>query len=333
MNDPLLEIKDLYVNFDVYGGTLKVLNGLDLTIAKKEKVGLIGEAGCGKTTTMKSILRILANNARIPQGEILINGKDILKLNRGELQTIRRKSISMIFQDPTAALNPVFKIGTQLSDAIKYSLIAEGKSASKSEIKSRAIQILEEVALPDPKRMLENYPFQLSGGMRQRVCIAMAMVAAHELLIADEPGTSLDVTIEDQILKLIDKIVEEKGISIILISHALGAVKGLVDKVYVMYAGSIVEEAETRELFSNPLHPYTQSLINAIPKITGGGIPEPIKGRIVSYLTPPKGCRFFPRCELSTGKAPPPCCRNNTPKLLDVGKNKNHRVACYTYGE
>ena len=332
MSDSLLEIKDLYVNFHVYGGTLKVLNGLNFSVAKNEKVGLIGEAGCGKTTAMKSILRILAHNAEIPKGEILVNGKDILKLNQRELLTIRRKSISMIFQDPTASLNPVFKISSQLFDTIKYSRIAEGKNASKSEVKADAIKILNEVALPDPERMLDNYPFQLSGGMRQRVCIAMAMVAAHELLIADEPGTSLDVTIEDQILKLIDKVSDEKGISVILISHALGAVKGLVDKVCVMYAGSIVEEADTEELFSNPLHPYTRSLLDAIPKITGGGVPEPIKGRMVSYLNPIEGCRFCPRCELSTGEAPELCCKNSNPILLEVDKSKNHRVACFKYG-
>lgn len=325
MSAPLLEIKNLHVYFKVYAGILKVLDDVNLIVEQKQKVGLIGEAGCGKTTTMKAILRILPENAMIPRGQILFHGEDLLKMDKKKVQEIRRKSISMVFQDPTAALNPVFKIGTQLFDVLKYSYISKGENPAKDKIKAEAIQVLKEVALPDPERILENYPFQLSGGMRQRICIAMALVAANELLIADEPGTSLDVTIEDQILRLIGRLVEEKGISVILISHALGAVKGLVDKVYVMYAGNIVEVAETEELFSNPLHPYTQSLLKAIPKITGGGIPEGIRGRIVGYLNPPEGCRFAPRCNFAK-----PLCKNNKPAMFDVGGE--HKVACFMYG-
>jgi peptide/nickel transport system ATP-binding protein len=323
MSTPLLEIKNLHIYFRVYEGTLKVLSGVDLTVCKKEKVGIIGETGCGKSTPMRAMLRILPDNAIIPYGEILFNGKDVLKLGKKELQEIRRKSVSMIFQDPTAALNPVFKVGTQLFDTLKYS--AKGKNLSKSEINAEIIQILREVALPDPERILENYPFQLSGGMRQRVCIAMAMVTANELLIADEPGSSLDATIEDQILRLIGRVVEGKKISAIHISHSLGAVKGLAEKVYVMYAGTIVEVAETEELFSNPLHPYTIGLLRAIPKITGGGVVEGIRGRVTNYLNPPEGCRFFPRCDLAE-----PLCKSNRPLLFDV--SGEHKVACFKYG-
>jgi len=313
------------VYYRVYGGMLKVLSGVELKVNQGEKVGLIGEAGCGKTTTMKSIMRILPQNASVPHGEIFFKGKDILTINKKELQQIRRKEISMVFQDPTAALNPVFKIKDQLLDIIRYAKAEEGKeNPSKEEINADAIRVLKEVALPDPERILENYPFQLSGGMRQRVCIAMALVAANDLLIADEPGTSLDVTIEDQILRLLGRLAIEKNLSVILISHALGAVRGLVDRVYVMYAGNIIEVAPTEELFSNPVHPYTRGLLHAIPKLTGGGILEGIRGRIPNYLNPPGGCRFCPRCDSANQS-----CQNEKPELHDIGKD--HQVACFKY--
>lgn len=306
---------------------LKVLSGVNLKVNKGEKVGLIGEAGCGKTTTMKSIMRILPSNASLPWGEIYFKGKDVLKVNQKELQQIRRKQISMVFQDPTAALNPVFKIKDQLFDIISYAQSDEKENMpSKEKVKAEAIRVLKAVALPDPERILDNYPFQLSGGMRQRVCIAMALVASNDLLIADEPGTSLDVTIEDQILRLLGKLAIEKNMSVILISHALGAVRGLVDRVYVMYAGNIVEMAPTEELFSDPMHPYTRGLLEAIPKLTGGGIMEGIKGRIPNYLMPPEGCRFCTRCESGSS-----ACKDKKPDLFEV--SKGHYVACFEYGE
>lgn len=271
-------------------------------------------------------MRILPQNASVPHGEILFKGKDLLKIDKKELQRIRRKEISMVFQDPTAALNPVFKIKDQLFDIIKYGrTYEEGRNPSKEEITSEAIRVLKDVALPDPERILENYPFQLSGGMRQRICIAMSLVAANDLLIADEPGTSLDVTIEDQILRLLGSLVVGKNLSVILISHALGAVRGLVDRVYVMYAGNMIEVAPTEELFSNPIHPYTRGLLRAIPKLTGGGILEGIKGRIPNYLNPPEGCRFYPRCDFADLN-----CEKVKPELFDVGKD--HQVACLRYG-
>jgi peptide/nickel transport system ATP-binding protein len=275
---------------------------------------------------MKAIMRVLPMPpARIPKGEIFFKGRDILKMSSKEIETVRRKQISMIFQDPTAALNPVFKIGEQLVPIVKCSSIdGTGKNLSGKEIKSRVREVLKSVALPDPERIMENYPIQLSGGMRQRCCIGMALVSAHELLIADEPGTSLDVTIEDQILRLLDEIVEKRGVSIILISHALGAVRGLVDRVYVMYAGNMVEAAETEDLFSGPLHPYTRALLNAVPKLTGGGVSPGIRGRIPNYLEPPNGCRFHPRCDYAM-----PICRENNPSSVDAGGH--HEVACFLY--
>lgn len=329
--ESLLEVTNLHVNFRVFGGVLKVLNGVTFKVMEGEKIGLLGETGCGKTTTMKAIMRILASNAIIPMGSprstIRFQKKDILSLGIRQMQRIRRSSMSMIFQDPTASLNPVFKVGTQLMDVIKYSEHEKsGKSPPKEEIKQRAINVLREVALPDPERIMENYPIQLSGGMRQRVCIAMSLVSAGTLLIADEPGTSLDVTIQDQILRLLKVLVEEKGTSIILISHALGTVKGLADRTYVMYGGSMVEVARTEDVFSKSLHPYTQGLFKAVPKLTGGGIPEGIQGKIPDYLNPPKGCRFSPRCTHSMD-----ICKKSIPPSFRVGED--HEVACYLYKE
>jgi len=326
LSDDLVDIRNLHVHFDIYEGITKVLNGVNFRVARGEKVGLIGEAGCGKTTTVKSIMKILPiPPAVIAGGEIYLEGNDVLKMSKQELQMMRRKTVSMIFQDPIAALNPVFKVGNQIGDIIKFSQLALGEKVTKEDIKERTINVLKEVQMPDPERLMNSYPIQLSGGMRQRICIAMALVSATNLLIADEPGTNLDVTIQDQVLRLLGDLVEERGTSVILISHALGAVKGLVDRVYVMYAGSMVEASKTEDLFSDPLHPYTKALFNAVPKLTGGGIPEGIPGRIPNYLSPPQGCRFNPRCPHAM-----PQCLEDAPPFFDVGEG--HEVACYLYG-
>jgi len=320
LTEQLLKIEDLSVGYKTYRGTSKVLNGANLTVNAGEKVGIIGESGCGKTTTMKTILQILPTNAVIYEGEVHFRGKNVLRMAKNELNELRRKHIAMIFQDPTAALNPVFNVETQLIDIIKSSGGHEVKK--KEEFKDKCIGLLKEVALSDPERVLDSYPFQLSGGMRQRVCIAMALATPRYLLIADEPTTNLDVTIKDQVLRLIKDIVENRKLSVILISQALGAVKGFVDKVYVMYAGNTVEVAETKELFSNPLHPYTKGLLNSTPKLTGGGFSEGIQGRVPDYINPPSGCRFHPRCNYILGR-----CKGEKPPLIDMGGN--HAVACW----
>lgn len=326
MSENIVDIRDLHVHFAIYEGVTKVLNGVNFRVGRGEKVGLIGEAGCGKTTTMKSIMKILPMPpARIESGEVFVGGIDVLKMSPRDLQTMRRKMVSMIFQDPIAALNPVFKVGDQIGDIIKYSQMALGEKITKEKIREKTASVLKEVAMPDPERIMNSYPIQLSGGMRQRICIAMALVSATDLLIADEPGTNLDVTIQDQVLRLLGDLVKRMGTSIILISHALGAVKGLVDRVYVMYAGTMVEAARTSELYSNPIHPYTRALFQAVPKLTGGGIPAGIRGRIPNYLSPPTGCRFHPRCDYAG-----PQCIAKAPPLYDVGGG--HEVACFEFG-
>ena len=322
----LLEIKDLHVQFSVYGGKLAVLDGVDFMMHHGEKVGLVGETGCGKTTTMKALLRVLPTPpAVIPKGEIYFEGRDILGMKTDELMTVRGRGISMIFQDPTAALNPVFSIGEQIEAVIRASATAQN-AISKQEAHQRAIQALKEVALADPERLLASYPVQLSGGMRQRVCIGMALATSPKLLIADEPGTSLDVTIQDQVLRLLKNLVEEHNTSVILITHTLGIVREITNRVYVMYAGSMVELAETERLFNQPLHPYTQGLISTVPRLTGGGIASGIPGRIPDYRNPPSGCRFHPRCPHVME-----VCRQQKPPMIKVGDQ--HAVACFLYGK
>lgn len=323
-SSPLLEIKDLYVNFAVYGGDLRVLDGVNFKMYAGERIGLVGETGCGKTTTMRAVLRVLPTPpARISEGQVFLEGRDILKMKEEELSHVRGKSISMVFQDPTAALNPVFTIGKQMEAVIRNNLLEERKNDSR-QVRSVAINALQDVSLADAERLLESYPIQLSGGMRQRVCIAMALTTNPQILIADEPGTSLDVTIQDQILRLLRDLVENRNMSVILITHTLGVVRELTNRVYVMYAGSIVETANTERIFQQPLHPYSKGLIATVPRLTGGGIANGIPGHIPNYHNPPTGCRFHPRCTQVAE-----ICRMQKPPLIEV--EQNHSVACFLY--
>ena len=322
MKDKLVDIKDLHVWYRTFAGQVKVLNGVNFNIAKGEKVGIVGETGCGKTTTVKSILRILVKQASIPKGEILFNGKDVLKMNNNELKRLRGSGISMIFQDPTMSLNPVFTIGNQMFAVIKYS---GHPGAEKKDVQQElAIKALKETSMPDPERILQSYPFQLSGGMRQRISIAMSLATPRDLVIADEPTTNLDVTIQDQVLKILKDRVEEKGSSLILITHSLGVARETTDRIYVMYAGSMVETAPTNELFKKQMHPYTQALMDCIPKLSGGGVSEGIPGRIPNYLNPSAGCRFAPRCPKAFER-----CHKEKPEYIDAGDE--HLTACFLY--
>jgi peptide/nickel transport system ATP-binding protein len=325
MTKRLLDIVNLEVGFSVYGGYLQVLNGIYFNMYEGEKVGLVGETGCGKTTTAKSVLKILPEPpSRTTGGRILFKGRDILTMKKSGIREIHAREISMIFQDPTAALNPVFTIGDQLMSAIKYSSLHA--NMRRNEIRERAAHALSEVRLPDPERILDSYPIQLSGGMRQRICIAMALATQSTLLVADEPTTSLDVTIQDQVLRLLGTLIQEKGTSTILITHSLGVVREWTERVYVMYAGVMVETAGTAELFKKPLHPYTKGLMAAVPKLTGEGIAAGIPGRIPEYLNPPPGCRFHPRCPSVMD-----ICRKEKPFYFDCGDN--HKTACFLYRE
>ncbi|MEM3192798.1 MAG: ABC transporter ATP-binding protein [Candidatus Parvarchaeota archaeon] len=320
-SEVLLEVKNLKVGYRVYEGFLNVLNNISFSLYRGEKIGIIGESACGKTTTMKSVMRILPKNASLASGEIFLGGKDVLKMPDREFSSLRKHSLAMIFQDPSTSLNPVFKIRQQLYDTIKFSSI---ERLSKDEIHNKAISYLQKAALPEPERILDSYPFELSGGMKQRVNIAMALVSARDLLIADEPGTALDVTIEDQIMRLLKDVVNREGISIILITHALGTVKGFVDRVYVMYAGTIVEFGPTNLVFTNPKHPYTIMLIDSVPKLVGGGVPKGIPGVVPSYINPPIGCRFASRCPYRMTK-----CETQAPDMYQL--QKDHYAACFLY--
>lgn len=315
----IVEVDDLHVWFRSYRGLLKVLNGVRLSVPKGERVGLVGEAGCGKTTTLRAIMGILPKEAVIPKGRVLFESRDVLKMSSEELAKFRRSDVSMIFQDPSAALNPVLTLGQFLGDVLKYS------GYKGSELTDRAVQALRDVALPDPERMLKSYPFQLSGGMKQRACIGIAISGERKLLLADEPGTSLDVTIQDQILRLLSRLVREKSLSVLLVSHSLGVVREHTERVCVMYAGNVVEVAGTHQLFANPCHPYTRALLSCVPKLTGSGISQGIAGEMPDYLNPPIGCRFAPRCPSAL-----PRCAEHTPGMQEV--DKGHSVACFVHG-
>ena len=312
---PLLEVRGLRVTFSGYRGESRVLAGVDLEVGAGEQVGLVGETGCGKSVAMKAILGLLPSPPARVEGEVRFRGR---ALGPEELRALRGREITMIFQDPMTSLNPVFTIGQQLHD-----VILRGRKVPPRAAAARARAILREVRLPDPDRVLRAYPFQLSGGMRQRVLIAMALVNEPDLVIADEPGTALDVTIQAQILLLLRDLVERQGISVLLISHNLGVVRQVTRRVCVMYAGTIVEVAPTAALFRTPRHPYTQGLLAAVPKLTGEGVPAGIEGMIPDYVAPPPGCRFAPRCPYAMAVCDTP------PPAIPVGPT--HQAACWLY--
>jgi peptide/nickel transport system ATP-binding protein len=271
---------------------------------------------------MRTILRVLPiPPALVAGGDIFYRGQNLLKMSAKQIHNVRGRDITMIFQDPMTALNPVFSVAQQLEPVIRH---ASDSRLSNSQVRKMAISALEDVALADPERLLNAYPTQLSGGMRQRVCIGMALATRPRLLIADEPGTALDVTIQAQILSLLNNLVEKLDTSIILITHSLGVVREAVDRVYVMYAGDIVEMAPTRKLFANPRHPYSQGLMAAVPKLSGGGVSFGISGRIPDYMQPPAGCRFHTRCSHVMD-----ICRSQKPPTFQV--EDGHTVACYLY--
>ncbi|NJD98500.1 ABC transporter ATP-binding protein [Thermococcus sp. LS1] len=315
----VLEIRDLYINFRTMWGVAKVLNGVSFEIREGEIFGLVGETGCGKSVTALSVLRLLPSNAQI-LGEILFKGENLLEKSEEEMRKLRGKEISIIFQDPMTSLNPLFKIGDQMVDIIT---LHEG--LNKEEAWEHAKNLLKSVGLSDPERILNSYPHELSGGMRQRIMIAMALSSNPSLLIADEPTTALDVTIQKQILKLILDLRDRYNFSVLLITHDLGVVAEVCDRVGVMYAGNIVEIAPTEELFENPLHPYTQGLLSVVPDPRTKKPLKPLGGSVPSLLNPPVGCRFHPRCDYAKD-----ICSRVKPELIE--RSPGHFVACHLYG-
>ena len=289
----LLEVNNLRTTFYNRGNKIEAVRGISFQVAKSEILGVVGESGSGKSMAMKSILGIVPRNAKIDQGEIFFEGKDLLKVSKEERSSIKGKELAMIFQDPMTALNPVKTIGSHIVE-----VIIRHKKMNKVDAKKIAIQMLKEVGIPMPEKRFEEYPHEFSGGMRQRVLIAMALSCGPKLLIADEPTSALDVTIEAQILKLIRDLQKKENMSVILITHDLGVVASLCSRILVMYAGMIMEEGTTREIFYAPKHPYTKALLNSIPRLSD--VKErliPIKGTAPSLLNPPKGCPFAERCE------------------------------------
>lgn len=316
---PLLDIKQLNVIFDTEAGIVHAIEDLSLSINKGEVLGLVGESGCGKSVTALSILRLLPNPGRIKAGQIFYNDIDITKLSENEIRKYRGKKIALIPQDPMTSLNPVYTVGFQVIEAIQVH-----ERISHQEAKQRAIELFELVRIPQAKDRINEYPHQFSGGMRQRVMIAMALSCNPELLIADEPTTALDVTVQAQILDLLRSIQAEKGMSILLITHDLGVVAEMCDQVAVMYAGSIVEQTDVHSLFKNPLHPYTVGLMNCLPK-PGSQRLEPIEGQPPNLINLPKGCRFADRCALVE-----PRSREAVPPLEE--KLPGHFVRCVVVG-
>ena len=292
----LLEVKNLQTHFPTRAGLVRAVDGVSFYIDKRELLGLVGESGCGKSITALSIMRLIAPPGKIVGGEISFDGRNLLKLSDSEMRAIRGDDIAMIFQDPMTSLNPVFTVGEQIAEALRLH-----RKLSRKAARAGAIEAMREVSIPDPARRIDDYPHQLSGGMRQRVMIAMALACDPKLLIADEPTTALDVTIQAQILELLNELRKNRELSVLLITHDLGVVAEVADRVAVMYTGRIVEEASVQELFARPRHPYTEGLLRSVPKLTSAAVAkaerlETIEGTVPSPTDLPPGCHFAPRC-------------------------------------
>lgn len=314
----MLEVKDLHTSFCTPAGEVKAVNGVSFNLDEGRVLGIVGESGSGKSVTAYSILQILTHPGRIVSGSIKFRGEELVGAGEGALRKIRGNKISIIFQDPMTSLNPVYTVGNQLMESI---LLHTGRN--KEESRKHAMEMLRLVGISEPEKRMKQYPYELSGGMRQRVMIAMAMACEPELLLADEPTTALDVTIQAQILSLMGDLRREHGTAILLITHNLGVVAQLCDLVYVMYSGQIVEAAETFALFREAKHPYTQGLRKAIPALEGGQETlYTIRGTVPDLRCPPPGCRFCPRCDRATE-----ACAQSVPPLRDVGGG--HFVRCF----
>jgi oligopeptide transport system ATP-binding protein len=322
MAENLLEVNNLKTYFFTRAGVVKAVDDVSLSIKPGQTLGIVGESGCGKSVTALSVMRLVANPpGKIVGGEINFNDVNILDMNQEELTELRGSKISMIFQDPMTSLNPVFTVGYQIAETVKR----HRKDMSKDQAWKRAIEMLDLVRIPDSKRRSKNYPHEFSGGMRQRVMIAIALACNPKLLIADEPTTALDVTIQAQILELMKGLSKEFDTSVMLITHDLGVVAGSAENVNVMYAGHVVEAAPVKQLFETPAHPYTVGLLHSIPRLDDqrGVKLNPIKGQPPDLLNPPTGCPYAPRCPKVQSR-----CRQERPELMPVGRG-NQVAACF----
>ncbi len=323
MSEELLRVENLTTHFYTEEGIVKALDGVSFSIEKGEILGLVGETGCGKSVTATSIMRLIPiPPGKIVSGKIWFEGRDLLAVSEEEMRKIRGKDITMIFQDPMSSLNPVLRVGFQVLEAILAHTPIQIKEGM-----AKVVELFKKVNIPDPEQSVSRYPHQFSGGMRQRVMIAMALSGSPKLLIADEPTTALDVSIQAQILTLIKRLQKEFGTSVLLISHDLGVIATMAQKVAVMYAGRIVEYGRVEQIFENPLHPYTRGLLKAIPDLDEEREwLEVIPGSVPNLIYPPEGCRFHPRCAYVRE-----ICKREKPPLIEV--EEGHKVACYEYNK
>lgn len=314
----LLEVKDLKTYFYTDDGVVKAVDGVNFSVEAGKTIGIVGESGCGKSITAMSILRLIPDPpGRIVNGEVIFEGEDLTKVSDERIREIRGNNISMIFQEPMTSLNPVFTVGYQIGEVLMLH-----QKLSEEEARERAIEMISLVGIPNPERIVDEYPHQLSGGMRQRIMIAMALACQPKLLIADEPTTALDVTIQAQILELMNDLKNRLNTSIMLITHDLGVIAEMADHVIVMYSGKVVEDAPVLELFNNPKHPYTIGLMRSIPSLVQEGERlETIPGMVPNPLYLPKGCYFHPRCKFAIEE-----CKHVQPELREIGPG--HKAAC-----
>jgi oligopeptide/dipeptide ABC transporter ATP-binding protein len=318
MAQKLLEVENLVTKFKTADGKLSAVRGVSFSLDSKETLCIVGESGCGKSITSLSLMGLLPSNGEIAEGSIKFDGMELTTLKREELRKLRGNKMSMVFQEPMTALNPVFTIGYQLREPLKIH-----KGLSKGEAQIQGIELLKQVGIPYPERRMKQYPHELSGGMRQRVMIAIALSCKPLLLIADEPTTALDVTIQAQILDLINDLKEQLGMGVIMVTHDMGVVAEVADRVMVMYAGEKVEEGDVHTIFNNPRHPYTKGLLKSVPNVDDKEhVLDPIPGTLPSMNEQIEGCRFHPRCEFATDH-----CRNNVPDTFDL--NNGHLVKCW----
>ena len=318
--DAILQVENLTTSFLTSNGEVQAVRGVSFSVGKGEILGIVGESGSGKSVTSMSILRLLADTARIKDGSILFDGEDLTKVSKKKLREIRGNKISMIFQDPMSSLNPLIPVGKQVSEMIKIHHPKMGKEERKAQV----MELFAKVRIPEPEKRYHSFPHEFSGGMRQRVMIAMALANKPELLIADEPTTALDVTIQDQILRQLRELDKEYGASIIFITHDLGVVAELCDRVLVMYGGLIMEEARIEDIFERPGHPYTMGLLHSIPDVEQEKSErlEPIPGSPPDMTNPPAGCPFAPRCSYARK-----VCAGSLPDFVEVGEG--HRTRCF----